>query len=63
MKANVHFIPFEKDASDVLEKLEWAKRNDEQAKQIAKDGTKLAQDLLTPENMYCYYAMALYKYR
>ena len=29
---------------------------------IAMNGAKIANEMLTPENMYCYYAMALKKY-
>ena len=49
--------------SDLIEKLEWAKLNDEEAQNIAKRGSKAALDILTPENVLCYYAEALITYR
>ena len=58
-----HFIQIEKDASDVLEKIHWAKKNDKLAEKIAENGMELGNKMLTPQIMYCYYAKALFEYR
>lgn len=38
-----HYVPFKNDFSDLLEKLEWLKQNDETAKNIAKEARHFAQ--------------------
>ncbi|XP_070240357.1 protein O-glucosyltransferase 3 isoform X1 [Bos mutus] len=57
-----HYIPIKRNLSDLLEKVEWAKENDEEAKKIAKEGQLTARDLLQPHRLYCYYYTVLQKY-
>ncbi|KAM9768624.1 protein O-glucosyltransferase 3 isoform 1-T1 [Dama dama] len=54
-----HYIPIKRNLSDLLEKVEWAKENDEEAKKIAKEGQLTARDLLQPHRLYCYYYRVL----
>ncbi len=42
LKPYVHFIPIKHDLSDILSKLEWAKKHDKKCKKIADNGRKLA---------------------
>lgn len=56
---NIHYIPIKTDLSDLVEKLEWARNNDHEAKQIAKNGQKFANENLLPKDIFCYYAMLL----
>ncbi|EDL95514.1 KDEL (Lys-Asp-Glu-Leu) containing 2 [Rattus norvegicus] len=57
-----HYVPIKRNLSDLLEKVKWAKENDEEAKRIAKEGQLTARDLLQPPRLYCYYYRVLQKY-
>ncbi|XP_045412613.1 protein O-glucosyltransferase 3 isoform X2 [Lemur catta] len=57
-----HYVPVKRNLSDLLEKVKWAKENDEEAKKIAKEGQLTARDLLQPHRLYCYYYRVLQKY-
>uniref|UniRef100_A0A8C0NL19 Protein O-glucosyltransferase 3 n=1 Tax=Canis lupus familiaris TaxID=9615 RepID=A0A8C0NL19_CANLF len=57
-----HYVPIKRNLSDLLEKIKWAKENDEEAQKIAKDGQLAARDLLQPHRLYCYYYRVLQKY-
>ncbi|XP_059961592.1 protein O-glucosyltransferase 3 isoform X1 [Mesoplodon densirostris] len=57
-----HYVPIKRNLSDLLEKVEWAKENDEEAKKIAKEGQLTARDLLQPHRLYCYYYRVLQTY-
>lgn len=57
---NEHYIPIKRDLSDLVEKLEWAKSNDERAKEIMLSGRQFAQENLLPIHILCYHAR-LYK--
>ncbi|XP_074256645.1 protein O-glucosyltransferase 3 isoform X2 [Saimiri boliviensis] len=54
-----HYIPIKRNLGDLLEKVKWAKENDEEAKKIAKEGQLMARDLLQPHRLYCYYYQVL----
>lgn len=49
-----HYIPIKRNLSDLLEKVEWAQKNDGEAKKIANEGQLSARDLLQPRWLYCY---------
>ncbi|KAL4687986.1 hypothetical protein H8957_004596 [Semnopithecus entellus] len=57
-----HYVPIKRNLSDLLEKVKWAKENDEEAEKIAKEGQLMARDLLQPHRLYCYYYEVLQKY-
>ncbi|XP_027961806.1 protein O-glucosyltransferase 3 isoform X4 [Eumetopias jubatus] len=57
-----HYVPIKRNLSDLLEKVKWAKENDEEAKKIAKEGQLAARELLQPHRVYCYYYRVLQKY-
>lgn len=42
-----HYVPIKSDLSDLHEKLEWCKQNDDKVRQIAENGYELAKQLLT----------------
>ncbi len=50
----VHYIPIRQDLSDFVEKVEWAKKNDEKMKKIAENATKFAQNNLLLADNYLY---------
>lgn len=51
-----HYIPVKRDLSDLVERIQWAKENDETVRQIAMAGQRFAQSNLMPQNIYCYHA-------
>ena len=55
----VHFIPYKLDLSDLLDKIEWARKNDEAARKIAQQGRQFVLDNLAPKDIYCYYYRVL----
>ncbi|XP_033619836.1 protein O-glucosyltransferase 3 [Fukomys damarensis] len=57
-----HYVPVRRNISDLIEKVKWAKENDEEAKKIAKEGQLTARDLLQPHRLYCYYYRVLQQY-
>ncbi|CAG5104613.1 Oidioi.mRNA.OKI2018_I69.chr1.g1388.t1.cds [Oikopleura dioica] len=62
MKPWVHFIPIEKDLSDLREKIEWARNNYDKPRQIAFNANALAAQWMNPEFMYRYYAKTIELY-
>ena len=46
-----HYVPVKKDLSDLQEKLEWAKKNDEKVREIAKEATKFVEETLMPDSI------------
>lgn len=60
LQPNLHYIPIEEDLSDLLERLEWAQKNDVTAKKIAKTAQEFVNNNLLPQNILCYYANLLY---
>jgi len=52
-----HYVPFESDLSDLVEKIQWAKENDAKAQIIARTGQKFAQENLMPQDVFCYHAV------
>ncbi|XP_069615182.1 protein O-glucosyltransferase 3 [Ranitomeya imitator] len=55
LKPGKHYIPIKRHLGDLLDKIKWAKENDDEMKKIAKEGQSLARDLLQPHRLYCYY--------
>ncbi|XP_029458330.1 protein O-glucosyltransferase 3 isoform X2 [Rhinatrema bivittatum] len=49
-----HYVPINRSLRDLLEQVEWAKANDDEAKRIAREGQLLARELLQPHRLYCY---------
>jgi hypothetical protein len=62
LKPWVHYVPVEKDLSDILEKIHWAKANDVEARGIARRAHKFALNNLMPRHilLYCYKALVKY---
>ncbi|KAF7306225.1 CAP10 domain-containing protein [Mycena indigotica] len=54
-----HYIPVLPDLSDLLDKIEWAKNNDAEARAIQKAGKEFAERVLTDGQMDCYFALAM----
>jgi hypothetical protein len=43
LEAWVHYVPIKDDFSDLIEKIQWLKKNDDKAKEIAKNGQAFAR--------------------
>ncbi|XP_053563771.1 protein O-glucosyltransferase 2 [Bombina bombina] len=50
-----HYVPFKRDLSDLLEKIQWVKDHDEEARKIAEAGNEFARNNLMGDHIYCYY--------
>nr|XP_057942703.1 protein O-glucosyltransferase 3 [Doryrhamphus excisus]XP_057942704.1 protein O-glucosyltransferase 3 [Doryrhamphus excisus]XP_057942705.1 protein O-glucosyltransferase 3 [Doryrhamphus excisus] len=62
LQAGTHYIPFHRNLSDLLEKIQWAKENQAEARKIAGAGQAAARQLLQPGKLYCYYYQVLLMY-
>ncbi|OCT95405.1 protein O-glucosyltransferase 2 [Xenopus laevis] len=50
-----HYVPFKRDLSDLLEKIQWVKDHDAKAKRIAEAGREFARNNLMGDHIFCYY--------
>lgn len=50
-----HYIPFKRDLSDLLQKIQWAKDHDEEAQKIAKNAQEFVRENLHPAEILCYH--------
>ena len=58
----VHYIPVAEDFSDLLEKIEWAKENEDEVQKIARNGTEFAAHHLSEEMIYTYLYYVIKRY-
>lgn len=59
---NIHYIPVKQDLSDIIEKVNWALKHDNAAKEIARKGQDFAVNNLLPKNIFCYHVQLLYEF-
>lgn len=52
-----HYVPFKRDLSDLVSRIKWAINNDVEARKIAQNGRKYAEDNLLPQDVICYHAV------
>ncbi|CAF1244529.1 unnamed protein product, partial [Didymodactylos carnosus] len=57
-----HYIPIRKDLSDLLEKIQWAKENDEEVQRIIKRAQRFSQRYLLPNHILCYHMKIFQEY-
>ncbi|XP_068428191.1 protein O-glucosyltransferase 2 isoform X3 [Clinocottus analis] len=50
-----HYIPVRADLGDLLEKIQWARDHDKEAKKIAQAGQQFARNHLMGNGIFCYY--------
>lgn len=62
LKPYVHYIPVAHDFSDLIEKIEWAKAHDDEARQIALQATEFAQTHLTYSDIMLYMYLVINEY-
>lgn len=49
-----HYIPVKRDLSNLIEKIIWAKENDDVARKISHHSQQFVNDHLTPDKVFCY---------
>ncbi|XP_064466655.1 protein O-glucosyltransferase 2-like [Ornithodoros turicata] len=54
-----HYVPFRQNLTDLVEKILWARNNDEKAYRISKEAGQFALDHLLPHHVFCYYTHLL----
>lgn len=59
----VHYLPFHRNLSNLIEQIEWAMSHDEQAQKIAQNAQEFALNNLLPKDIMCYYAVLLNEYK
>lgn len=62
LRPNVHYLPVKFDFSNLESQLDWAYRNDEEARRMAERGRELAKKRLRNEDMNCYFYRLLLEY-
>lgn len=62
LKPMVHYVPLERNLSNLVEQLEWSINHDDEAKEIAENARQFALSHLMPKDILCYYAV-LFKVR
>lgn len=53
----VHYVPFKRDLSDLVDKVKWLIKNDDEARNISRNAQEFAKDNLMPKDIFCYYAV------
>lgn len=60
LRAFEHFVPFHRDPKlDLVEKVQWLRSNDHEARKIMRNARKFARENLMPANIFCYYLLLL----
>ena len=62
LKPYIHYIPLKKDLSDIFEKINWLKNNDNKAQQISINATNFVKKNLTPEQIEQHLSIILKEY-
>jgi hypothetical protein len=55
LKEGKQFVSIKKDLSDLVDKVNWAIKNDDKAYNISREARQYARDHLMPQNIFCYY--------
>lgn len=62
LKPYEHFIPVLPDLSDIVERVQWALKNDKEARRIQKMGKEFSNRVITDDQNDCYYYLVLLEY-
>ncbi|KAI5632585.1 glycosyl transferase family 90 domain-containing protein [Phthorimaea operculella] len=57
LQPGVHYVPIARDLSDLKEKILWARDHDDEARTIAQNARKFANENLLPQHVICYHAV------
>ncbi|GBP87002.1 KDEL motif-containing protein 1 [Eumeta japonica] len=59
LEAWKHYIPVERDLSDLVKQIEWARTHNKEAQAISINSRRFANEYLLPQHIICYYAVLL----
>lgn len=59
---NVHYIPFKRDLSNLLNQIKWAQEHDTESKEIAQNAQEFIRNHLMPKDIICYHAVLFQKF-
>ncbi len=62
LKPYIHYIPLKKDLTDIFEKFDWLKNNDQKLKHITYNAQKFIQNNLMPEDIEAHMVISLNEY-
>eukprot|EP01006_Ploeotia_vitrea_P063077 TRINITY_DN84902_c0_g1_i1.p1 TRINITY_DN84902_c0_g1~~TRINITY_DN84902_c0_g1_i1.p1 ORF type:complete len:511 (+),score=33.31 TRINITY_DN84902_c0_g1_i1:29-1561(+) len=62
LEAWEHYVPLDRDLSNIRERVEWARNHDDQMRRIARNARMYARYKLRPQDMMCHWADFLYEY-
>jgi len=54
LKPYIHFIPIKKDLSNLIDQIEWCKKNDDKCKKIAENALKFYKKFLSQDGIFDY---------
>lgn len=57
-----HFVPVKRDLSDLVDRVKWARDNDDKAQQIAVNARNFANNNLLPQDVICYHAALFWEW-
>ena len=60
LQHKVHYIPVKADLSDLLDVVRWCKQNDDRCREIASNGMKMAQTILSKKFIQTYFQKVLF---
>ena len=55
LKPFVHFVPIQRDLSDLIEKIKWSMENENLVKSIIKNANAYVREYLQPHHILCYH--------
>lgn len=62
LKPYIHYIPYKKDLSDLVEQVEWAQSHEEEVLKIISNARSFVRKNLLPKDIYCYHAKVFHKF-
>jgi hypothetical protein len=60
LQHKVHYVPVKADLSDLLDVVRWCRQNDDRCREIASNGMKLAQSILSKKYIQTYFQKVLF---
>ncbi|XP_068621282.1 protein O-glucosyltransferase 2-like [Battus philenor] len=57
-----HYVPVNRNLSDLVKRVKWAIEHDEEAQLIARNGQTFALENLLPQHILCYHAVLFYEW-
>ncbi|XP_075992521.1 protein O-glucosyltransferase 2-like [Anticarsia gemmatalis] len=57
-----HYVPIARDLSDLVDRVKWARDNDDKAQQIAINAKNYANQYLLPQHVICYHAALFWEW-